>query len=137
VTRTVPASAEQIFELLADPAKHAVIDGSGTVQAARGQAQRLALGSTFGMDMSMGVPYRITNKVVEFEEGRLIAWRHAMRHRWRWELTPLGEYATEVTETFDYSTTPLGFGLELAKFPERNKKAIEKTLDRLVEHFSS
>lgn len=137
VTRNVPASAEEIFELLVDPAKHPLIDGSGSVKASRGQAQRLTLGSKFGMDMSQGVPYRITNKVVEFEEGRLIAWRHVMRHRWRWELTPLGDHATEVTETFDYSTTPLAFGLELAKFPENNKKAIEKTLDRLVAHFSS
>lgn len=121
--------------MLADPNKHALIDGSGTVRASRGSAQRLRLGSTFGMDMKIGVPYKITNKVVEFDEGRLIAWRHLARHRWRWELTPVDENSTEVTETFDYSTAPLGRLYPSLKFPENNRRAIERTLDRLAELF--
>ena len=40
------------------------------------------------MDMKMGAPYKIKNKVVEFEQDRLIAWRHIGLHRWRYELTP-------------------------------------------------
>ncbi|MGH3629531.1 MAG: SRPBCC family protein, partial [Sciscionella sp.] len=76
-SRTVPVPAERIFALLADPSRHPLIDGSGTVRASRGgQQERLRMGATFGMDMKMGMPYRITNRVVEFEEGRVIAWRH-------------------------------------------------------------
>ena len=44
-TRIVPASAEDIFELLATPAQHALIDGSGTVKGPkRGTPQRLSSG---------------------------------------------------------------------------------------------
>lgn len=131
-SRTIAAPPERIFELLADPAKHALIDGSGTVVASRQQdARRLELGSRFGMDMKMGVPYRITNKVVEFEDGRLIAWRHFAGHRWRWRLEPTGDGGTVVTETFDFSTAPAGALYPLVGFPERNRTAIEQTLERL------
>lgn len=130
-TATVHASAERIFALLTDPSKHPLIDGSGTVLATRATTQRLELGSTFGMDMRMGVPYRITNKVVEFEPNRLIAWRHFVRHRWRWELTPIDADTTEVTETFDWSTALFPPALEWFGFPERNRQGIEATLARL------
>ena len=132
-TATVHASAERIFALLTDPSKHPLIDGSGTVQAPHGgpASQRLELGSTFGMDMKMGMPYRVTNKVVEFEPNRLIAWRHMARHRWRWELKPIDENTTEVTETFDWSTAPAGPLLVLLGFPARNLKGMEATLRRL------
>jgi uncharacterized protein YndB with AHSA1/START domain len=133
-TTTIDAPAARIFDLLADPAKHPLIDGSGTVKASRGaDSRRLALGSTFGMDMKMGMPYRIKNTVVEFEENRLIAWRHFAGHRWRWELEPIDENTTRVTETFDYSTAPAGGLYPLLGFPERNRKGIEATLARLSE----
>jgi hypothetical protein len=63
----------------------------------------LRLGTKFGMNMKIGVPYLITNTVVEYEQDRLIAWRHWGRHRWRYELEPV-EGGTEVTESFDWST---------------------------------
>ncbi len=49
-----------------------------------------------------GVPYRVRNRVVEFEENRLIAWRHFEPQHWRFELQPT-KSGTRVTETFDYS----------------------------------
>ncbi|MGH3626034.1 MAG: SRPBCC family protein [Sciscionella sp.] len=130
--KTIAAPAGRIFDLLADPAQHALIDGSGTVRGSRGQAnRRLSLGAKFGMDMKMGVPYRISNTVVEFDENRLIAWRHFGGHRWRWELTPVDEHTTEVRETFDYSTAPAGALYPLIGFPERNRKGIHASLERL------
>lgn len=136
-TRIVDAPAAEIFELLADPAKHPLIDGSGTVLAARSTGpRRLKLGDKFGMDMKMGRKYKILNTVVEFEEDRLIAWRHFYGHRWRWQLRDLGDGRTEVTETFDWSTTRLGFLLELVKFPGKNLKGIRATLDRLQQRFA-
>ena len=66
--------------------------------------ERLERGSQFGAQMRLfGLPYRISNRVVEFEEGRRIAWRHFGGHRWRYELEPLGADRTRVTESFDYS----------------------------------
>ncbi|HEX4222481.1 MAG TPA: SRPBCC family protein [Pseudonocardiaceae bacterium] len=132
ITRVVRVPAARIFDALTDPGQHALIDGSGSVRGAHGESTtRLKLGDTFGMDMRLGAPYRVKNRVVEYEEGTLIAWRHFAGHRWRWELKPIDEHSTEVTETFDYSTAPVPFLLELAGFPERNRKGIQATLDRL------
>ena len=95
VSRVIKAPSEVIFDLLADPTRHADFDGSGTVQEVRGDTQRLALGSKFGMDMKMGpMPYRISSTVKEFEENRLIAWAHLGRHRWRYELADRGRRPT-------------------------------------------
>src|SRR5215207_9936017 len=57
VERIIPAAPEKIFDLLADPARHRDIDGSGTVRDAKAGSERLTLGSTFGMAMKMGIPY--------------------------------------------------------------------------------
>ncbi|MEU0514506.1 SRPBCC family protein [Amycolatopsis sp. NPDC006125] len=137
-TRIVAAPPEKIFELLADPSKHPLIDGSGTVLAAQsGGPERLTLGSRFGMDMKMGANYKILNTVVEFDENRLIAWRHFNGHRWRWQLKPLEDGSTEVTETFDWSTARIPLLIDLSFFPRKNKQAIDKTLDRLVTLFQA
>jgi uncharacterized protein YndB with AHSA1/START domain len=132
VSRVIAASPESIFEVLTDPARHGEIDGSGMVQRARGESQRLELGSKFGMDMKMGVlPYRITNTVVEFEENRLIAWHHPGKHRWRYELEPV-EGGTKVTETFDWSTAVIPKAIELMGYPKRHPASMEATLERLA-----
>lgn len=136
-SRVVSATPEEIFELLADPAQHPLIDGSGSVLAARGAPRRLALGMKFGMDMRMGAGYRILNTVVEFEEGRLIAWRHFNGHRWRWRLEPAGDGTTQVTEEFDWSTARVPLLISVSWFPRRNRRAITRTLDRLEARFTS
>jgi hypothetical protein len=49
------------------------------------------------------------NHVVEFEEGRRIAWRPAEPgrpapgHLWRWELQPIDSGHTRVTHTYDWT----------------------------------
>ena len=132
VCRVIDASPAAIFDVLADPARHGEIDGSGMVQAARSGAQRLTLDATFGMDMKLGpLPYRITNRVVEFEEDRRIAWAHFGGHRWRYELEPV-DGGTEVTESFDWSTSRLPLAIELAGYPKRHPAAMDATLARLA-----
>ncbi|MFV2196226.1 SRPBCC family protein [Nocardiopsis sp. LOL_012] len=128
---TVNAPAERVFDLVATPSRHGEFDGSGTVGAVVFGPERLSEDSRFGMDMRMfGVPYRMTNRVVEFEEGRLIAWRHVGRHRWRYELEELSEGGTRVTETFDYAHGLAAYYV-LAGMPARNARGIEATLVRL------
>ena len=71
VSAVISANQQEIFALLADPAQHATIDGSGSVKSSREEhPQRLELGTKFGMAMKVGVPYRITNEVVEFIEDQ-------------------------------------------------------------------
>lgn len=112
VQRFIPAPAEKIFDLLADPSRHREIDGSGTVREASGGSQRLQLGSTFGMAMKMGIPYSMVNTVIEFEENRRIAWqpkpaigfmrRFAGGRIWRYVLEPK-DGGTLVSESWDIS----------------------------------
>jgi len=97
-SRVIAADPQAIFDIVADPAMHPVMDGSGTVQAVQESAPpRLELGATFGMDMKLGAPYKITNEVVEFEEGRRIAWKHFNGHVWRYLFEPV-DGGTKVTE---------------------------------------
>ncbi len=139
MSRVINATPEAIFDVLADPARHSEIDGSETVKNTRGTSKRLSLGSTFGMDMTMGpLPYRITNTVKEFEQNRLIAWAHFGGHRWRYELDPVevdGEPATKVTESFDWSTCNpvVGKGIEFAGYPQRHPASMAASLERLAD----
>ena len=134
-TAFVKAPPGVIFELLANPRRHGEIDGSGTVQSARVNAPaRLSMGATFGMDMKLGLPYRITNTVVEFEENKQIAWRHFGGHVWRYILEPV-EGGTQVTEQFDPTTSRMPIVLKLMNSVTNNAKAIERTLDNLQELF--
>ena len=130
---TIAAPADVVFAILADPRQHARIDGSGSVREMLRGPERLSRGAEFGMDMKLfGLPYKMSNRVVEFEEGRLIAWRHFGGHRWRYELEPV-DGGTRVTESFDYSRyNRIGSAIiELAGFPKRNRHGIEQTLVRL------
>ena len=49
------------------------------------------------------------NHVVEFEEGRRVAWKPAepggepLGHLWRWVLEPLEDGRTRVTHTYDWT----------------------------------
>jgi hypothetical protein len=134
--RFVSAAPQAIFDLLADPTRHGLIDGSNTVRGAvEGNPQRLYPGAKFAMSMKQGVQYKITNEVVEFEEPTLIAWRHLGRHVWRYRLRPV-EGGTEVTEEFDWSVSLAHRAYPLAGIPKRNAAAIEATLDRLAAHFA-
>ena len=129
-SRVIAAPPEVIFDILADPSRHRDFDGSGTVRDAKGNPARLTLGAKFGMHMKMGIPYSIKNTVVEFEEGRRIAWRHFGRHIWRYELTPV-EGGTEVTESFDWNHALSPWLLERNKAPQKNLVSIDATLERL------
>jgi len=137
VTRVIDAPAAKIFAVLADPRQHSVIDGSGTVKGNVSGPDHLELGSKFGMKMRWGVPYRIRSKVVEYDENRRIAWAHLGKHRWRYELEPLDDGRTRVTETFDWSTALSPRYIERMGFPEKHPRWMEATLERLAEHVES
>lgn len=129
-SRVIAAPADVIFDVLADPARHADFDGSDSVLAAKGTPERLHLGARFGMRMRIGIPYTIKNTVVEFDEGRRIGWRHFGRHIWRYELEPV-EGGTKVTETFDWGPALSPRLLERTGAPAKNLTSIEATLQRL------
>jgi len=131
----IEAPASVIFDLLADPARHCEFDGSGSVKGIQPLAQqatsRLALNEKFTMSMKRMVPYRIENEVVEFEEGRRIAWCHMGKHRWRYELEVVDANTTIVTETFDARTAKIPAALKFMNAYNMNLNSILATLPRL------
>lgn len=134
----VNMAADEIFAMVADPRRHHELDGSGTVQDTIDGPQRLSAGAKFSVRMKQyGIPYRITSTVTEFVDGRVVEWQHPLGHRWRWELTPLSDQATLVTETFDY--TPLSGakvnGLKWFGGLKHNAAGIEATLRQLQEKY--
>jgi hypothetical protein len=103
------------------------------VQGARGGSKRLSLGDTLSVRMKIGVPYVSSNKVIEFEQDRRIAWQQTLgRQIWRYELTPV-EGGTLVRETFD-GTKYLGRPLlgVLGVIP-KHRVNMARTLDRMEE----
>jgi uncharacterized protein YndB with AHSA1/START domain len=107
VSREIEADPERIFEFIADPAQQPRWDGNNNLrEAAPGQRVRQT-GDVFVMTLSQGKIRE--NHVVEFAEGRRIAWRPSEvgqaqpGHLWRWELEPLTASRTLVTHTYDWS----------------------------------
>ncbi len=131
----IQATPEAVFDILADPRQHPLIDGSGTVVGSIEGPVRLTAGAEFGVGMKQGAKYRVTNRVVEFEENSLIAWRHRSPHRWRYELEPTivaGEPGARVTETWDLSPAPAPVRWFLnTALGGRTQRSIEETLVKL------
>jgi len=128
-SRVIHAPAAEIFNLLADPARHADLDASGSVLGPREAPARLSLGATFSMNMKIGRSYFTKNRVVAFTEGREIAWCHWAKFVWRYVLEPV-EDGTLVTESFDYNR-PWGRVIERWGWPAQNQVNMVKTLDHL------
>jgi hypothetical protein len=142
VDRVIEAPAASIFAIVADASRHPEIDGSGTVKAVKdGAPEKLSLGSKFGMSMKMGVPYSMSNTVVEYELDKVIAWQTSLSgplgrfvggRIWRYELEE-SDGATKVTETWDVSQDKQGFMLRRGKMGQQTAASMSKTLDRLAE----
>lgn len=132
---TIQTSPSTIFEILADPKRHKEIDGSKTITDNISGPNRLSLGAKFGMQMRLGINYRIMNTVVEFEDNTLIAWRHLGRWRWRYELVDLGNGSCQVTESFDGSHAPslAQIWLNFRKAYPWTQLVVAKSLVRLKE----
>lgn len=133
----VDAPAEPIFDLIADPHRHAELDGSGTLRQSPVKGpHRLGEDAKFTVAMKQyGVPYKITSHVTAYEENRLVEWQHPAGHKWRWELEPLGDGSTQVTETFDFGTAKAPKVLQLLHQPSKNADGISKTLQALAARF--
>jgi uncharacterized protein YndB with AHSA1/START domain len=107
-SREIPAGPGRIFELIADPAQQPRWDGNDNLAGAPAGQRVRHTGEVFTMTLTHDGAIR-ENHVVEFEEGRRIAWRPAEPgkrppgHLWRWELEPAGASRTRVTCTYDWT----------------------------------
>ena len=134
----VNAPAAEIFALVADPHRHAELDGSGTVRDVDVKGpHHLAVGDKFTVGMKQyGLPYKITSTATDVQEGKVVEWQHPLGHKWRWELTPGGDGATEVTETFDYSTAKVPLMITAFGYDKKNADGMASTLERLAARFA-
>jgi uncharacterized protein YndB with AHSA1/START domain len=132
--REIRASADRIFEFIADPALQPRWDGNDNLkEAAPGQRVR-AIGDVFTMRLKRGGIRE--NQVVDFVEGRRIAWRPSVPgksppgHFWVWELEPLGPSLTLVVHTYDWTELT-----DRSRIPRARATTAEKlraSLDRLA-----
>jgi hypothetical protein len=125
VSRRICAPAHDIFQVLASPARHAELDGSGSVRGTASTTVISGVGDVFVMKMFFSHlgHYEMNNHVVEYEEDRRIGWepeagrghpnaapgssdRARWGQRWSYQLTPDGPDATVVTEIYDCSRAP-------------------------------
>lgn len=138
-SREISAGAEAIFELIADPAQQPRWDGNDNLRTADAGQRVRAVGDVFTMTLTRGGIRE--NTIVEFEEGRLIAWRPNVPgkqppgHLWRWELEPTGERRTRVTHTYDWTQLT-----DRSRYPRARTTTVEslsaslERLAHLVEH---
>jgi uncharacterized protein YndB with AHSA1/START domain len=133
-SREVTAPAEVIFELIADPAQQPRWDGNDNLAEAPGGQRVGGVGEVFTMSITKGAIR--DNHVVEFDEGRLIAWQPAehggapLGHLWRWELEPVDATHTRVTHTYDW--TRLTDEKRLVRARATTAEKLQASLDRLA-----
>ena len=117
-TLTVAVPAARVFAVLADPSRHAAVDGTGRVRdsvdgqrlTGSGQIFRVAMYHENHPDGS----YEMCNLVLAFEPPRVISWKPGYMSQetgklefggwiWRYDLTQLGPDKTKVTLSYDWS----------------------------------
>lgn len=133
--RLVRAEPERIFALIADPAAQPTWDGNDNLASAATDQRVRAVGDVFATNLTTGVVRE--NHVVEFEEGRRIAWKPSEPgheppgHLWRWELEPADGGATLVRHTYDWSelTDPSRFERARATTAERLQASVDRLAD--------
>jgi len=133
-TRMISASAERIFDLIADPERQPSWDGNDNLaSAAPGQRVR-QVGDVFKTTLTTGAVRE--NHVVEFIEGSQIAWCPAEPkklppgHLWRWELSQINPTLTSVTHTYDW--TALTDSTRLARARSTTADMLRASIDRLA-----
>ncbi len=133
-SRNIEADSALIFGLLADPSQHPRWDGNDNLLHAEPGQRVRAVGDVFTVRLTRGSLRE--NHVVEFVEGRLLAWRPAevdrdpIGHLWRWKLEPLHDSLTRVVHTYDW--TQLTDETRLVRAEWTTADRLAASLDRLA-----
>jgi uncharacterized protein YndB with AHSA1/START domain len=133
-SRTIAATPADIFELIADPNQQPRWDGNDNLNEAVDAHRIRGVGDMFTMRTTNDNVRE--NHVVEFDEGRAIAWRPAEArreppgHLWRWELEPVDASHTRVTHTYDWTALTDESRFERARWTTSER--LSASLDRLA-----
>ena len=149
ISRDIAAPADRVFALLATPARHPDLDGSGMVRGTDADQVLSAVGDVFAMRMCNDFlgDYVIENRVVELEPGRRIAWEPVLKEtdhpeaqsnvgvaahlRWVWEVVALPGGGSRVTESYDLTRCPEWL-VEATRHGEDWRAAMETSLENLA-----
>lgn len=146
VTRRIAAPPEAVFAVLADPARHAAIDGTGWVRESLDDEHLTAPGQVFRIAMyhpnHPDGHYEMANRVEVCEPPRAVSWQPGQYDDsgtlgfggwiWRYDLAPDGDTATTVTLTYDWSAVPSQV-LAYIEFPPFPPAHLENSLAHLGE----
>jgi uncharacterized protein YndB with AHSA1/START domain len=148
-TTVINAPAEAVFAVLADPAQHAAIDGTGWVREPVDSKPLTAAGQIFRMRMYHPARpdgnYRTANRVQVFDPPRAISWEigydadGTLRFggwNWHYDITPAGSANTTVTLTYDWSAASESTRARI-KFPPFPPDHLANSLAHLAELVSS
>lgn len=148
VSGTIAAPPEEIFALLADPARHPELDGAGMVRGLdSGPSPVSGVGDAFVMNMNQeGIgEYQMRSEVVTYEPGRAIAWAPAIHppgalshvigelnpsgHTYAWELEATDDGGTQVTHTYDWNGVQDEAALAL--YPRVSQEQMQDSIGRI------
>lgn len=143
-TITVTAPAEAVFGVLADPARHGAIDGTGWVREPLDGGPLTEAGQTFRMAMYVDAigDYEMVNKIRDFDPPRRISWEPGrdsgdgeVRYggwSWRYDMEPISPRETKITLTYDWSAVPQPLR-ERISFPPFGQDHLDNSLSHLAE----
>jgi uncharacterized protein YndB with AHSA1/START domain len=133
-SRELRATPNRIFELIADPTRQPQWDGNDNLALAAPGQRVHSVGDVFTTVLKNGALRE--NHVVEFVEGRRIAWKPAepgkvpVGHLWRWTLEPIDEERTLVAHTYDW--TKLEDESRLDRARSTTSERLAASIDRLA-----
>lgn len=145
-SRSIDASAAEIFDVLSNPHRHVELDTSGFVRSLAQGDRVKEVGDVFTMNMEgdhMGGEYQTDNHINGFAKDKLIAWQTAPAGTeppgWEWvyELDAQGPDQTEVTLTYDWSKVTDKELLAKNLFPLISQQELDDSLAKLAEAVSS
>jgi uncharacterized protein YndB with AHSA1/START domain len=141
-SRTVNATAAEVFRIVTDPNMHVKIDGSGMLQAAPDAKRVQAVGDTFDMDMDAAPlgsvtigKYQVVNTVTKIVPDTLLEWsvgsreRGGFGHVYGWEMLPGDTGETTVTNYYDWTEVA---EKRKDRFPVISEAMLEASIDNLV-----
>ena len=141
VSRVIDASAQDLFNVLSNPERHAELDGSGFVISDEKSDRITATGQVFRMNMSgphMGGDYQTDNTVTGYDPNHLLAWATAPADtdppgwEWVWELDAQGPDSTDVRLTYDWTKVSDKELLAKLHFPLVEQSALQDSLGNLA-----
>jgi hypothetical protein len=149
ITKLINAPADTIFGILADPAKHAAIDGTGWVREPVDGHRLTRKGQIFRMAMyhpNANFPiktYETANRIVDYAPPLTISWETGHDPAgdgnlefggwfWRYDLRPIDQSRTQVKLSYDWSAVPQEIRDRIG-FPPFGPDHLDNSLTHLAE----